>query len=90
MNIKKINKMFDKPTSEELENYQESVFLHIDDEILKYKKEIKEIYENDGKPMVNEMTVMIEKIDERLLELKNIEKRIDEKIIKLNQFKELI
>ena len=33
LNIKQINSKFDKPTLEELDSFQESVFIHIDEDI---------------------------------------------------------
>lgn len=89
LNVKRINEMFNKPTVEELVNYQESVFLHIDDEIAKYKKDIKNIYETDGKPMITEVKSMLETVEYRINELNEIERRIDEKIVKLNQYKDI-
>lgn len=90
LNVNRINKMFDKPSYEELDNFQESVFLHIDEEVSNYTKEIKNIYENEGKPMIDEMSTMLETINERLTELRDMERRLDEKIIKLNHFKEIL
>lgn len=90
LNVRRINKMFDKPSYEELDSFQETVFLHIDEEISNYEKEIKSIYEEKGKPMVKEVNDMLNLIDDRLSELKDIEKRLDEKIVKLNQFKDMI
>lgn len=90
LNVKRINEMFNKPTVEELVNYQESVFLHIDEEISKYKKDINNIYETDGKPMILEVKSMLETVDSRIKELNEIERRIDEKIVKLNQFKNIL
>lgn len=89
-NAKRLNSMFDKPTIEELDNFQEAVFLHIDDEISKYKKDIADFYDKEGKPMVNEINKLIIEVDDKLRELKEIEKRIDEKIIKYNNFKKII
>lgn len=90
LNIKRVNKMFDKPSYEELDTFQETVFLHIDEEISNYEKEIKSIYEKEGKPMIDEVSSMLSLIDERLEELQAIEKRLDEKIVKLNQFKDIM
>lgn len=90
LNVKRINKMFDKPSYEELDTFQETVFLHIDDEISNYEKEIKSIYEKEGKPMIKEVTNMLNLIDERLNELNALEKRLDEKIVKLNQYKDIL
>lgn len=90
LNVKRINEMFNKPTVEELITYQESVFLHIDEEISKYKKEILDIHKNEGKPMIVELRALLDTVDERVNELNEIERRIDEKIIKINQFKNMI
>lgn len=90
LNMNRVNKMFNKPSAEELENYQESVFLHIDDEIENYKKEIADIYKNEGEPMILEVKEMITTVDERIKELKAIEERIDKKIIKLQEYKNII
>lgn len=90
LNMKKVNDMFNRPSAEELENYQESVFLHIDEEIENYKKEIAETYKNEGEPMVAEIKKMIGTVDERLRELEAIEQRIDEKIIKLQEYKNIL
>lgn len=90
MNVKKINKMFDKPTVEELEVFQESVFLHIDNEISKYKKEITTFYNNEGKPTIDEIKGLLMELDARIDDLKDIEKRLDEKIIKYDNFKRML
>lgn len=90
LNVDRVNKMFNKPSAEELENYQESVFLHIDDEIENYKKEIADIYKKEGEPMILEVKKVLETVDERIEELKIIEDRIDEKIIKLQEYKNII
>lgn len=90
LNIKRINSMFDKPTFEELDSFQESVFIHIDEEISKYKRDIKDFYEKEGKPLVTEVNSLSRDIDEKIAELKEIEKRLDEKIIKYNNFKSML
>lgn len=90
LNIKKVNNMFNKPTMEELDSFQEAVFLHIDEEISKYKKTIEDIYDKEGKPMITKVNSLASDIDEKIAELKEIEKRLDEKIIKYNNFKSMI
>lgn len=90
LNIKKVNSMFNKPTMEELDNFQEAVFLHIDEEISKYKKAIEDVYDKEGKPMITKINSLASDIDEKITELKEIEKRLDEKIIKYNNFKSMI
>lgn len=90
LNIKKVNNMFNKPTMEELDSFQEAVFLHIDEEISKYKKVIEDVYNKEGKPMISKIDSLSSDIDEKIAELKEIEKRLDEKIIKYNNFKSMI
>ena len=90
LNIKGVNNMFNKPSIEELENYQESVFLHIDEEISKYKKDIKNYSNNEGKEIINEINSLIKVLDNRISECKRIEASLDEKIIKLSEYKKLI
>jgi len=90
LNIKQINSKFDKPTLEELDSFQESVLIHIDEEISKYKKGLEDLYETKGKPMVTEINTLSNDIDKKIAELKEIEKRLDEKIIKYNNFKSMI
>lgn len=89
-NVKRINAMFDKPTVEELENYQESVILHIDEEVSNFKKDIKKIYNDEGKPMVAEIQNLINILDDRILEVKEIENRIDKKLVKMNDFRSIM
>lgn len=86
----KINGKFNNPSMEELENYQASVFLHIDDEIIKYKKDIKSSYDEIGYPLIKKMESLNNELDKKLAQYEAIEKRIDEKIIKLKDFKDLI
>ena len=89
-NMKKINDMFNKPSAEELESYQEAVFIHIDEEVSKYKKELSIYYDEKGKPLVNDIQDLIDTLDSRIKECREIEERLDEKIIKLSDFKHLL
>ena len=89
-NINRINSMFNKPSFEELDNFQDSVFLHIDEEISNYKKEIQDIYQKEGKPMVTEVKALLKDVNDKMTEMAEMERRIDEKIIKLNQLKNIM
>ena len=80
LNAEKINSKFTKPTYEELDNFQDSVFLNIDNEMEKYKKEIKKVTKEEEEFFINRLEVLSEDIDKKLEEMRYIEKRILKKI----------
>ena len=86
----KINGMYKTITAEELEVYQESVFLNIEDRISEYKKDMENFYNKNGHQMIQDMEDLILKMEESKNEFLEIEKRIDEKLIRLNEYKKLI
>ena len=86
----KINGMYKTVTTEELEVYQESVFLNIEDRISEYKRDMENFYNKNGHQMIKDMEDLILKMEESKNEFLEIEKRIDEKLIRLNEYKKLI
>ncbi|MGU8833532.1 hypothetical protein ACV3UL_04370 [Clostridium perfringens] len=86
----KINGMYKTVTAEELEVYQESVFLNIEDRISEYKRDMENFYNKNGHQMIKDMEDLIFKMEESKNEFLEIEKRIDEKLIRLNEYKKLI
>ncbi|MGU8987256.1 hypothetical protein ACSW8S_19430 (plasmid) [Clostridium perfringens] len=86
----KINGMYKTVTAEELEVYQESVFLNIEDRISEYKRDMENFYNKNGHQMIKDMEDLILKMEESKNEFLEIEKRIDEKLIRLNEYKKLI
>lgn len=86
----KINGMYKTVTAEELEVYQESVFLNIEDRISEYKRDMENFYNKNGHQMIKDMEDLILKMEESKNEFLEIEKRIDEKLIRLNEYMKLI
>ncbi len=86
----KINGMYKTVTAEELEVYQESVFLNIEDRISEYKRDMENFYNKNGHQMIKDMEDLILKMEESKNEFLEIEKRIDEKLIRLDEYKKLI
>ena len=86
----KINGMYKTVTAEELEVYQESVFLNIEDRISEYKRDMENFYNKNGHQRSKDMEDLILKMEESKNEFLEIEKRIDEKLIRLNEYKKLI
>lgn len=84
------NNRYNQPTSEELEAYQDAVFLHIEDEIQNYKNDINLICEEKSEPLKKEIKDMLNEFDKKIFEYSELEKRLDEKIIKLKNYTDLI
>lgn len=87
---KEINNMFNRFTPEELEAYQESVILHLEDLHEKQKQEIKDLVANERRALtklIDELKAVNKEALENKAILKEYSEEIDYKIDKYESYR---